>query len=86
LLYDIPFLPELSIDNNWEMACQIKHFRMYIPDEWTTAKKCERRFFWNILSTLAHDWVVELVKQSHKLRIEARQNKQNQVRMNYVVP
>ena len=59
--YDVPKRAELSIDNNWAAACQIKDFIRYIPDSWVQAKKMERKFFWDICSTLAYEWVEALV-------------------------
>jgi hypothetical protein len=86
MVHDIPYLPELSIDNNWDFAVQVKGFLAFIPDQWNTAKKVERKFFWAILSTLAYPWVELLVQKCREIRMEAKLTKQSMVKSNFTVP
>jgi hypothetical protein len=53
----VPLLEELSVANTWDQAKTIKNFLSYIPEEWDTPKKVEREFYWQILATLANEWV-----------------------------
>ena len=39
----------------------LPNFRAHMPDEWTGNSKTERTFFWDILVTLAPEYVEELV-------------------------
>ena len=64
----IPPYEELSIENIWDTACTIKNFLKYIPKAWDQPRKCERKYFWEIICTLASDWVVELIQECDRLR------------------
>ena len=64
----IPAWQELSIRNVWPHACRIVTFRLYMPDEWTATKKTERKFFFNILTFLAPNFVQDLVREARRMR------------------
>ena len=65
---NIPTWPELSIRNIWPHACRINNFLMYMPDDWSATKKTERKFFFNILTFLAPNFVQDLIRESRRLR------------------
>ena len=37
-------------------------FRHYMPDQYTGTSKTERTFFWDVLCSLAPEYVEELIK------------------------
>ena len=43
-----------------------------MPNEWTSAKKVERNYFWGVLIVLAEDYVVQLVKDVRDQRNNRR--------------
>ena len=65
----IPLWPELSVQRIWEQAVRLGNFRAYMPDEWNGNSKTERTFFWDILTTLAPEYVEELVKDCRRQRL-----------------
>ena len=71
----VPFWEELSIDNMWDHARTIKDFLDYMPDEWNCPKKVERAYFWDVLTTLAYDWVDAVIKECEDLRAAAAARK-----------
>ena len=73
--YTVPYWEELSVDKQWDAACTVKDFLRHMPDEWDTAKKVERAFFWDVLSTLAYDYVDALVTECDYLREQAKLQK-----------
>ena len=60
--FKIPLLPELGVANIWPEAIKLPMFANYMPNEWTSAKKVERNYFWGVLIVLAEDYVVQLVQ------------------------
>ena len=58
----IPLWPELSIARIWPQASELPGFLLHMPDEWRQdLKKAERSFFWAVLTTLAPEFVEQLV-------------------------
>lgn len=53
----------------------IDQFVHFMPDEWTNVRKVDRAYFWNVFSTLAHDFVCDLVKDVNDLRHEAMEQR-----------
>ena len=76
----VPFWEELSVDKTWDNACTIKDFSKYMPDEWNCAKKVERKFFWDVLSTLSYEYVDQLIEECRELRNSARDKKMIKVK------
>jgi hypothetical protein len=64
----IPAWSELSIRRVWGEACRIQGFRDYLPDDWTSTHKTERKFFYVILTFLAPEFVIDLVKEARRIR------------------
>ena len=51
-------------------------FLLHMPDEWRAdLKKVERTFFWYVLTTLAPEFVEELVLDVHRQRLGAAQER-----------
>ena len=69
--FDVPQWPELSLEQMWPIACQIEQFQFYVPDHWTHVRKVDRTYFWNVFSTLAYEYVQDLVDDVSKQRSEA---------------
>ena len=65
---DVPAWPEFGIENTYGQAMMIKGFHKYMPLEWDCARKIERDYYWDILSTLAQEWVLEFVADCRRLR------------------
>ena len=78
---DVPGMEELSVDATWDKAVTIKGFLDYIPDQWTEPGKVQRSFYWEILSTLAPEWVMSMVKQSDDMRAQNKHGRK-QVKKN----
>ena len=57
----IPNWPELGVRKMWPQAMQIPEFGLYMPDDWTSTEKTERRYFYGILCTLAPDFVEDSI-------------------------
>ena len=57
----IPIWPELAVSRIWPQAILLQNFRAHMPDDWTGNNKTERTFFWDVLVTLAPEYVEELV-------------------------
>ena len=58
----IPAWPELAVKRIWPEAMELKAFRHYMPSEWTaTNRRTERSFFYGVLTTLAVQFVEDLV-------------------------
>ena len=71
----VPAHAEFGIERTYGQALSIKDFQKYMPYEWDCARKIEREYYWDILSTLAHEWVYALVADCRRIR---DQNKQGQ--------
>ena len=71
----VPMWPELSIRLMFEHAARVKGFLARMPDDWTTTRKVERRYFWAVLSTLAPKFVEQMIWECRILREEARESK-----------
>jgi hypothetical protein len=52
-------------------------FQAHMPDEWGGNSKTERTFFWDILVTLAPEFVEELIKDCRRQRLTAAQQRVN---------
>ena len=48
-----------------------------MPDDWTGSSKTERTFFWDVLVTLAPEYVEELVLDCRRQRMTAAQQRVN---------
>ena len=70
---NVPSWPEFGIEKTYADACQVKDFARCMPDEWDTARKIERAFYWDILSTLAQDYVTALILDCRQQRYDNRQ-------------
>ena len=57
-----------------------------MPDEYVGTSKTERTFFWDILSTLASEFVEELVLDCRRQRMAAAQQRVNVPRPINVAP
>ena len=83
----IPLWPELGIVKVFEEAAKLPGFLDHIPEEWRAdAKKVERSFFWAVLTTLAPEYVEELVLDVRKQRLGAAQDKLLQPRQINISP
>ena len=81
----IPAYEELSIENIWDTACTIKNFLKYIPKSWDQPRKVERKYFWEIICTLASDWVVELIQECERLRDSGKILRAGQFKTTYTM-
>ena len=65
----------------WPTAVRIKGFLSYIPDEWDTARKIDRTFFYDIFSTLAYDLLAAIVKDVREQYAQHKESKEKKVTM-----
>ena len=74
---NVPMYPELSVEKMWLEAMKIPHFALYVPDEWIlkNGKGADRTFFWEILSTLAPEFVQAIVLDVQKQRLLRKEGK-----------
>jgi len=73
---NIPHWPELGLKQMWPIAHTVPGLPDYLPSDWTLANnKIERRFFWVIFSTMAPDYVGDLVNDARTQRAEYHLNK-----------
>ena len=54
------------------MAVDVPGFRDYIPEEWFDNVRVDREFFWDILCTLAYDFVDALIEDCRVQRAALR--------------
>ena len=61
----------------WPEAAQLPRFLEHIPSEWgaNNTKKVDRNFFFAILTSLAGEYVEQLVLDLRKQRIEQQANR-----------
>ena len=64
----IPCWSELGIRRVWQHAIRLRGFRDYLPDDWTSTRKTERKFFFQVLAYLAPGFVEALVVEARRLR------------------
>ena len=57
-----------------------------MPDEWSGNSKTERTFFWDVLVTLAPEYVEALIKDCRRQRLVAAQDRVNAPRPINVAP
>ena len=71
-LLKIPLWAELSVARIWPQAAELPEFLPHMPDEWRQdLKKVERSFFWAVLTTLAPEFVEQLVLDVRQQRLGA---------------
>ena len=86
-LLKIPLWTELSVARIWPQATELPDFLLHMPDEWQQdLKKVERSFFWAVLTTLAPEFVEELVLDVRRQRLGAAQERLLQPRQINVAP
>ena len=59
----VPLWPELSVQRIWQQAQHLENFGAHMPDEWNGNSKTERTFFWDVLCSLAPEYVEELIQR-----------------------
>ena len=64
----------------------LPNFRAYMPTDWTGNSKTDRTFFYDILVTLAPEFVEELVKDCRRQRLTAAQQRVNAPRAINLAP
>ena len=60
----VPTWQELGCKTVWSQAIMIKDFLKYVPDDWRSDHKVERKFFYGILTTLAPMFVQTVVNEA----------------------
>jgi hypothetical protein len=84
---EIPRWPELGVKKVWPEALKLPSFIDYVPDEYLRPNyPVPRGYFYNILTTLALDFVEFLISDCRNQRIElkmANAQKMKQVKKNY---
>lgn len=70
--------------NVWEDAFSIPGMRDWIPDEWQSPKKIDRKFFWAILTTEHPQYVEALIRGAQNARAERK--KQQLVQPTFIQP
>ena len=83
----IPLWPELAVKRIWQQAVLLEGFADFMPPDWTGENsKTERGFFWGILTTMASEYVEELIKDCRRQRIGAAAERSNEPRVLNVAP
>ena len=53
---NVPAYDELSVANLWPEVSQDKEFMKFMPDAFPKGKNCDRKYFFNILNTVHHQY------------------------------
>ena len=65
----IPNWPELSIARRWEQCQNVPGIRDYFPENWyPDGKRCDRKYFWQIVSYLDDGFVTHLMEEIRRGR------------------
>ena len=79
----VPYWQELSPKYVWLDAQDLPELNRYLPDQWEpTSKTLDRNFFYGILSTLAPNYVSNLIIDCREKRDTRRKPPQVQSHMN----
>ena len=57
----VPLWPELVVHRIWQQAVQLPDFAEHMPGDWTGNHKTERPFFYGVLTSLAPEYVEQLI-------------------------
>ena len=68
----VPAWPELSIERIFPLALLIKDFIDYIPDDWEYVRKVSRKYFFEIICTLARQWIAALIQDIRQKKYQAK--------------
>ena len=72
----VPLWVELGIGKIWPQAAQLDGFFQHIPSDWSAdSKKVDHTFFWQILITLALEYVEQLVIDCREQRLRSQQER-----------
>ena len=67
----MPHYDELSVKRLWPSMSKDAKFMQYFPDDFAETKTPSRSYFFNILSTLHHDYLVKITAHANKERHSA---------------
>ena len=68
---EVPRYDELSVKKLWPSMSKDKKFMQFFPDDFAESKGPSREYFFNILSTLYHDYLVKITAHANKERYSA---------------
>ena len=68
---EVPRYDELSVKKLWPSMSKDKKFMQFFPDDFAETKTPSRSYFFNILSTLHHDYLVKITAHANKERHSA---------------
>ena len=69
----VPHYDELSVKKFLPKFAADKKFMMYIPEVTMESRIPDRAYFWNILNTVHHDYVKNVIEHANNLRMLANE-------------
>ena len=68
---NVPSYDELSVINLWPEVSQDPEFMIFMTDAFPKGKNADRKYFFNILNTVHHDYCQKILKHANDQRMSA---------------